>query len=374
MIDKDKIIEVIERTGPIVPGDINSELKENTMIIGAFLSELVASKKLIISHAKLGGSPVYYLEEQKDQLFEKLYPYLNEKDRKTLDLLKDNQILRDEIQTPLIRTSLRNIPDFAKPFKVTFKGKQLLFWKYYLVNVEDIKEKIKAILDQEFGIPEKETKAETIIEKKEQKENKVNSKHKRESDEEKNKEIDKNETIIENKKIEESKENNNKNNSEKIDTKTKQLHLSEIENNETTKTHIDNNKIDNNNNNIENINNNTSNCQKKSDDLNILEHDSFYQEIKNYFESKNINIISSKLIKKEKEFELELEVPSQVGNIKYFCKAKNKKKSNEGDIAQSFVEGLLKNLPTIYISKGDIPKKLDNILSDKYKNLIVIKI
>jgi len=107
---------------------------------------LVSSKKLLLSSLKIGGSPLYFLSEQKYKL-ENFVDKLNEKDKKSYDLIKNEKILKDEEQDALTKTSLRVIKDFAIPLNVKVGDSSTLFWKFFLVNEQEavnlIKEKLE---------------------------------------------------------------------------------------------------------------------------------------------------------------------------------------------------------------------------------------
>jgi hypothetical protein len=94
--------------------------------------------------------------------------------------------------------------------------------------------------------------------------------------------------------------------------------------------------------------------------------------VKTYFDTKEIKVHTCTVIKKKSELDLQISFKTPVGDIRYYCKARNKKKSNEGDIASAFVEGQLFGLPTAYISTGDVPQKVYDLLDTKYKNLKVL--
>ncbi|MFW6220090.1 MAG: hypothetical protein ACOC3X_00285, partial [Nanoarchaeota archaeon] len=141
-MDKEKIVEFIKYNGPSVPAQLTKNFNQNTIIIGAFLSELVKSKKLCVSNLKVGTSPLYYVLEQNYKLVN-YSNYLNEKDKQAYDLLKHKLVLLDEEQTPLLRFSLRQIKDFAQPIKVTINNSEKLFWKWFLLSLKDTEEIIK---------------------------------------------------------------------------------------------------------------------------------------------------------------------------------------------------------------------------------------
>lgn len=130
-IPKEKIIEVLQQ-GPTVPSKIVKVVGGDTMLIGAMLSSLISTGEVKYSSLKIGGSPVYYLPEQEEKL-EEFIGYLKDKDQKTARLLKEEKVIQDSKQEPLIRFSLKTIKDFAKPFEL--KGE--LFYRYFLVNRED---------------------------------------------------------------------------------------------------------------------------------------------------------------------------------------------------------------------------------------------
>lgn len=304
---------LVQKKGVVLPSDINSELKTNTMIIGAFLSDLAASKKIRISSAKIGGSPVYYLESERAKL-ERLYQHLNEKDRRAYDLLKQSKILFDEDQSPLVKTCLREIKDFAFPLKVTFKEKDHLFWKWHLISDDDAKIHIKQKLNLLY--PEKKDPVPVAV---------LPVKN-----------------IGPSNTPNQDKENNSSIATQKILPKLKEKKQSSIQ-------------------------------QKIAEtSVNQVIDDPFVQSIQNFLKSLNIEILSAEVVKKKSECNLIIRIPSQIGNLDYYCKAKNKKRSVEGDIAAAFVEGQLKGLPTVYVSAGDIPKKLSEQLPTKYKNLRVL--
>ncbi|MFT4326211.1 MAG: hypothetical protein ACMXYK_01790, partial [Candidatus Woesearchaeota archaeon] len=165
MIDEDKVLALIEQKGPVVPTKITRDLKVDSFIVGAVLSNLVGKKKLILSHARIGGSPLYYLPTQREQL-DRLRQHLNEKNRRAYDLLQERVVLLDETLDPLGRTCLREIKDFSVPFRVSYKGKEMLFFRWHLASPETVKQKIKELLKQLFPqVSHPEKAIESIQEK-----------------------------------------------------------------------------------------------------------------------------------------------------------------------------------------------------------------
>ncbi|MFC1728484.1 hypothetical protein ACFLZ7_03405 [Nanoarchaeota archaeon] len=99
--------------------------------------------------------------------------------------------------------------------------------------------------------------------------------------------------------------------------------------------------------------------------------DSFLNSIRKYFQDNSIDILDVKTIRKKSDFEFTIKVPSAVGKISYFCKAKNKKKFNDGDLSSVFVQGQTKKLPVLYLITGDLTKKAKDLLDKEFKNVTV---
>jgi hypothetical protein len=132
-IPKEDVFGVIAKLGPCQPIDIRKELKlGDSFLIGALLSELVADGKLAITQTRRGGSP-FYCDPNAPETLEKISKYLNEKDQRTLALLREKKVLREDEQEPLVRVGLKSIDDFSK--KLELDG--VAYWRYFLTSEAD---------------------------------------------------------------------------------------------------------------------------------------------------------------------------------------------------------------------------------------------
>jgi hypothetical protein len=104
------------------------------------------------------------------------------------------------------------------------------------------------------------------------------------------------------------------------------------------------------------------------------EKDAFLENIKNFCETHNIAIEESEIIKKNKEVELILKIPTPVGEIRYFCRAKDKKRCNDGDLSSAYLKGQSKVLPTLFLTTGEITKKAEEMIGNEFKQMVVKKI
>lgn len=89
----------------------------------------------------------------------------------------------------------------------------------------------------------------------------------------------------------------------------------------------------------------------------VIPDNVFIQSVSSFFSQKSITLSDIVIVKKG-EIECIAHIPSSVGTIDYYCKAKNKKKCTEGEIASAFVAAQLKKLPALFLTTGEIPKKL----------------
>ena len=135
---KEKIVSIIRIGGPSFPTRIAKEINTSILFTSAFLSELVSEKRLKMSNLRFGSSPLYLMVGQEIML-ENFLANLKNKEKDAWELLKEKKILNDSELEPSIRVALREIKDFAIPFK---KDEQI-YWKYLGVS-ENEKEIIMA--------------------------------------------------------------------------------------------------------------------------------------------------------------------------------------------------------------------------------------
>ncbi|MFT4312267.1 MAG: hypothetical protein ACMXYF_03485 [Candidatus Woesearchaeota archaeon] len=135
-MSQDQILSIMKMRGPILPTELTSLVKKDSMIVGAMLSDLIAQKKVKYTHAKWGSSPLYYLPDQKEQI-QKIYPKLNEKDRQAYDMLKEQKVVRDDDLSPLHRACMRSIKDFAIPITVKTTNGQEQYWMWYMLSTDE---------------------------------------------------------------------------------------------------------------------------------------------------------------------------------------------------------------------------------------------
>ncbi len=178
---KERIIRFLRIKGPSIPVYIAKEISQSILFTSAFLSELLGDKKIKTSNLRVGSSPVYFIPGQEFQL-EKYSEYVKGKEKEALLLLKEKKFLEDLTQQPAIRVALRQIKDFAIPFKKNDK----IYWRYFKVNENDFENKDKTIVEKDIKeIEKKEDEEEKEIDIFDKKPKEVKDKPKEDIKEEK---------------------------------------------------------------------------------------------------------------------------------------------------------------------------------------------
>ncbi|MBS3098231.1 hypothetical protein J4209_05545 [Candidatus Woesearchaeota archaeon] len=102
--------------------------------------------------------------------------------------------------------------------------------------------------------------------------------------------------------------------------------------------------------------------------------DTFFNEIQNYFSKNKISVTEQKIIRKNAEISFIVEVPSSVGNLRYFCVAKSKKRISDGDLNSVYIQAQSKKLPVLFLTKGELTKKAKEILEKEFKGMSINKL
>ncbi|MEK6984664.1 MAG: hypothetical protein AABX33_08880 [Nanoarchaeota archaeon] len=102
--------------------------------------------------------------------------------------------------------------------------------------------------------------------------------------------------------------------------------------------------------------------------------DDFFRDIIKFFEKNKIKVVNSEVIKRNSEIEFIVEVPSVVGDLQYYCKARNKKRISDYDLSQAYVKGQLKRLPVLVLSPGELTAKAQEIIGKELSNLTFKKV
>ncbi len=360
MDDQDKILHFLQMTGPTIPGKVAKHIHTEILFASAHLSDLSAQGKVKISHLKIGGSPLYYLSGQEEHLFGFAQNNLNPKDFRTLQLLKEKRVLREKEQELFTKVSLRSLQDFAIPLYVTVSDKTELFWKWHLLPEEETNNRIKQMILGRTEVKKEEFEKEEVNLSEEEQIPELEDKKEEQKEQIPRIEAEKiyDPTPLESslmQKLAQSKPVLQENKEEEeIDEKQTVLTSHPAKNiSETLKE--------------------SPKVRKRA--VHKKETIDFLLQLETYLKELKINIEQKEVLRKNVEINLILKVPSVVGKVSYFCKAKNKAKCDDKDLSSAYLEAQTKKLPLLFLYTNDLHKKgQDLIQTGTMENVIVKKI
>ncbi len=328
---QEQILDIVRLKGPVLPVHVARETKLSMLFAGAYLAELTSSKKVLISKIKVGASPLYYIQGQEAKL-QNFSKHLGNKEQEALNNLREGKILNDENLEPVIRVALRNIPDFAIPVKVNLKSGSELYWKWYLIPNNEAEVMIRELINKKL----EEEKAIEI---------------------EKEEEIKKEESKLKEIEVEQKDEKNNKvekENKKKIKSKPKKKAKPRKKKKTIQKELIE--------------------TKVEPEPVNIEVKDSLLEKVQTNFDAKGILITNCEVIIEGKELDLLIKIPTVVGDLTYFCKAKKKARNTENDLFATILAAQQKGLPGLFVATGTMNKKGKEILESKSKTIQFLSI
>lgn len=375
MADQDKILQFLQLSGPTLPGRVAKNIGSNILLASALLSDMVSQGKVKISYLKIGGSPLYYLPSQKEKLYQFAPGNLNPKDLQSLQTLKEKKVLRESEMELLMKVSLRSLKDFAVPLQVTANGAKELFWKWHLLSEEETNnilrqlispvispagEPVKAVFPSSaparaVSLPsaapamaeepavKTEMKKEEIIKGKLMEEELIKEKPAEE-------ELVKEGLIKEGKWVKRERGGEKQEEEEPIGEELIKKELSKEEKRPFLQKFRE--KIT---------------RKKKADE--------FFPQLEVFFSKLKVGVEQKETIRKNAEMNFLLKVPTAVGKMTYFCKAKQKRRCDEKDMSSAYMEAQMKKLPLLFLYTGELNKKAEEMLeSGAFENVIVKKV
>ncbi len=97
------------------------------------------------------------------------------------------------------------------------------------------------------------------------------------------------------------------------------------------------------------------------------------KRLNEYFKKNKVEIVREIEVKKT-EASYIISVPSSVGSVRYYCKVKDKKTCNEGDLSTAYVIGENKKLPVLFLTTGSLSKRAQEMLEEEFSSLNVKQI
>ncbi len=310
---REVILAFVKRNGYAFPSDVMKELKKDSMISSAMLSEMASRGMVKISSLKVGSSPVYY-DPQNPGILERFVDSLKRPEQEVIALLKSSSILRDNTLSPLARVALRSVKDFAIPLDVTIGEEKEVFWRWFLLSDVDAERAIRLLLDP----PVVESPPEILEVSPEVKKARA-------------------------RKVKES---------QKVLPAIVKPVIPALSSSESSSEIVAEKK------------------EKKDPATKSSEKmGGFASAVRSFFSSQNIEVTDWNVVKEGKEFDIVIRVPSPVGPVLMYCRAKDKKKILDADLSSAVVDGQVRRLPVLFLTSGTLGKDGDSLLEKKFKGL-----
>ncbi len=104
-----------------------------------------------------------------------------------------------------------------------------------------------------------------------------------------------------------------------------------------------------------------------------VEEEDYLMKIKEFISSKEMYTISHNVVRKGREFNYVVDVPSNLGKLRYFVKFKKKKKITDKDLLSALGEAGEKNLPVLFLTNGELTKKAQKYIDENVSGQLVLK-
>ncbi len=307
----DRVRQLVMMRGPLIPSQISKEIGTNILMASAILGELASSSDVKISSVKFGGTPLYYVAGQEAKL-QNYIASLPQKEKEAFEQLKKAGALKDSELEPAIRVALRQIKDFAKPIEASIEGEIHLFWKWYLLPNQAAELEIKKIMGVQEPIEAPLQLQQELT----------------------------------------------------VPQPTPQ-----IQQPTAAPASIQPPQPE--------LQPQTNLCPQQprlaKPKPTTASPTEFSKSISEFFAKNAIEVVSESLAKKTETEHIVL-LPSPVGKLKYFCISKNKKTCTDSDISSALVHGQLKKLPVLLLTKGELTRKAQELLSQEIGSIVVRKI
>ncbi len=346
MPDQDKILQFLAVNGPSLPTKVAKLIGTEIIIASAHLSDLSAQGKVKISDLKVGGSPLYYLSGQEEQLEKFAASNINPPDLNVLNLLKEHKVLRESELELLPKVALRHLKDFAFPLQVTFQGKMELFWKWHLLPEAEANQLIKSkLLDtkpREEPLPPSPAPVLPPV----------------------SPAVETDKSLAEQMYLQQQE-------TQKTLTEEKKEGPKPIEQKPLLAVKE---KL------VEKVIEKPIEKAEKLPERKLVKKrtpikDEFLPLLEDFFKGKKIVIEQKEILRKNAEINFLLKVPSVVGNLTYFCKAKNKAKCDEKDLSSAYMGAQIKKLPLLFLYTNEFTKKAQEMLdTGAFENAVVKRV
>ena len=299
---KNRALEFIKKNGPSLPSQVAKEIGIPPLFASALLSQLISEKSIKVSELKIGGSPLYYQETQKELLLN-FTTFIPSIEKEMCEKLKKVGVIPDDGLSLQEKVALRSIRDFSIPLSVRIGQEAKIFWRWYSLPQEETSKLIeRSLKNSQIQVQEQKAEVKEALQ-----------------------EVKPAETLVE-VKAEVRAEGHGEENREEQNAG---------EGEEVQKVQA---------------------VQKK---LRKAKEIDFLQEVHEFLAKNDVKIIEESVIRKNSEIELMLQLSSSLGRMNFFAIAKNKRILTPADLTLAYYRSQEKKLPLILLNSGKFAKKAE---------------
>lgn len=318
------ILDYVRRTGPSTPIEIAQKVRADSIIVSAILVDAIDQKKILKSKRRIGSDKIYYFPDQRGAMEKRVNASLKPEDKELLQVLMNHKVLAESDVDPRAISMLANLEDLIGAFVLQDdKGGELKCWKVPNITDEQAKDVILKRLFPDEG------KATPPMEKEKTPEPKPAPTPEPKPDP---KQPEKQTQLVPKP---EPPAKKNKPNKEVIGEDEREQIRREIL------------------------------AEMKG---------SFRDNVLNWFEKQDIDIIDETVIKEGQEVELHVKVPTPLGRQNYFVKIFDypKKSASQNDVSTVGMDALSRRTPAIIISSTGFAKSAVKHWKKELEDLVTL--
>ncbi len=135
-----QIMTILAR-GPALTIDVSESIGRDTSQASAILDYYVSRNDISRTARKLGSSPIYFIEKDRDIALNRLFSTLNGKEKTLVDKIKTLKVVKSADLSPVERYILGGLDDFIKKavVKDSESNQQFEIVFYYKLSGEEVK-------------------------------------------------------------------------------------------------------------------------------------------------------------------------------------------------------------------------------------------
>ncbi|MFH1424154.1 MAG: hypothetical protein ABIG20_00565 [archaeon] len=336
------ILDYIKRAGPSTPIEISQRVGVDSIVVSAILVDASGQNRIAASKRRVGSQRLYYYPDQKRALEKKINSILTQQDKEVLQVLMDHKALAEADVDEGGARLLENLEDLVSAFTLQNETGTMRCW--YTPNIRE--EQAKDIIMKRL-FPKRAEREEPKVEEKEE----PKAEPKRVERDAQTRDngllkppIRSSEPKPEPKKVEPKQTELVPKGKKEPEDEEEERKISDDEREQIRK------------------------------ELLAEMRGSFRDNVLQWFEKQEIDLMEEKVIKEGQEVELEVKVPTPLGKQNYLVKVFDyaKKGVSQNDLATVGMDAISRRIPAIVISSTGFAKSAKKYWKKELEDLVTL--